>query len=394
MAVTFTEKAAEELRSRVRERVRERLATREDRLVELEAAQISTIHALCARVCREHPDEAGVPADFGILEELRGRLWTADRLADAMDDLPQELYRIVPYPLMQAALEALLSDPLAAEVALAKGPEGWRDLIEEARESALSAYLGEPALKEARWTLELCEGDEEDRMEQSRRAALSALDDLEAGEDYKAAFESLASIDLRGGKKKAWGEGELASVKEALRLVRELARAALRRGIVVLEPGPADERLASALPVLRDAFGRARAFLAEAKRRSRVLDFADLEVHALRALEHEEVQDYYRQRWRAFLVDEFQDTNPVQAELLERLTKEANLTVVGDEKQSIYGFRRADVEVFRRFRERNLSEGGGSAGDQLPRALGADRRPERGVLLRARRDAPGPRGPS
>lgn len=164
--------------------------------------------------------------------------------------------------------------------------------------------------------------------------------------------------ELRGGRKQAWSDGELASVKEALKLVRELARGALRRGIVVLELGPADERLASALPVLRDAFGRARAFLAEAKRRSRVLDFADLEVHALRALGHEEVRDYYRQRWRAFLVDEFQDTNPVQAELLERLTQEATLTVVGDEKQSIYGFRRADVEVFRRFRERILAEGG------------------------------------
>jgi ATP-dependent helicase/nuclease subunit A len=183
VAVTFTEKAAEELRSRVRERVRERLAAREDLLAELEAAQISTIHALCARVCREHPEEAGVPADFGILDELRGRLWTADRLADAMDDLPQEHYRVVPYPLMQAALDALLSDPLAAEEALAKGPEGWRDLIEEARESAVAGYLEEPALKEARWSLELCEGDKEDRMEQSRRAALSALDELEAGED-------------------------------------------------------------------------------------------------------------------------------------------------------------------------------------------------------------------
>ena len=358
VAVTFTEKAAGELRSRVRERVREALAAREDLLAELEAAQISTIHALCARVCREHPEEAGVPADFGILDELRGRLWTADRLADAMDDLPEEHYRVVPYPLMQAALEALLSDPLAAEEALAKGPEGWRDLIEEARESALAEFLEEPALKEARWTLELCEGDDEDRMEESRRAALSALDELEAGGNRKDAFEALASIDLRGGKKKAWGDGELASVKEALKLVRELARAELRRGIVVLEPGPADERLASALPVLRDAFGRARAFLAEAKRRSRVLDFADLEVHALRALEHEEVREYYRERWRAFLVDEFQDTNPVQAELLDRLTQGATLTVVGDEKQSIYGFRRADVEVFRRFRERILSEGG------------------------------------
>jgi ATP-dependent helicase/nuclease subunit A len=358
VAVTFTEKAAEELRSRVREQVRRRLAAREDLLAELEVAQISTIHALCARVCREHPEEAGVPADFGILDELRGRLWIADRLADAMDDLPEEHYRAIPYPLMQAALEALLSDPLAAEEALIKGPEGWRDLIDDAREAALSAFLEEPALKEARWTLELCEGDDEDRMEASRRAALSALDELEAGGNQRSAFESLTSIDLRGGKKKAWSDGELTSVREALRLVRELARAELQRGIVVLEPGPADERLAGALPVLRDAFSRARAFLAEAKRRSRVLDFADLEVHALRALEHEEVREYYHERWRAFLVDEFQDTNPVQAELLDRLTQEATLTVVGDEKQSIYGFRRADVEVFRRFRDRILSERG------------------------------------
>jgi hypothetical protein len=92
--------------------------------------------------------------------------------------------------------------------------------------------------------------------------------------------------------------------------------------------------------------------------RARVLDFADLEVHALKALEREEVRSYYGERWRAFLVDEFQDTNPVQAELLDRLTQGTKLTVVGDEKQSIYGFRRADVEVFRRFRERILSEGG------------------------------------
>ena len=60
-------------------------------------------------------------------------------------------------------------------------------------------------------------------------------------------------------------------------------------------------------------------------------------------------------------MDEFQDTNPVQSELLNRLTKGAKLTVVGDEKQSIYGFRRADVTVFRDFRERILSEGGSEA---------------------------------
>src|SRR5829696_6933603 len=78
-----------------------------------------------------------------------------------------------------------------------------------------------------------------------------------------------------------------------------------------LELGPADERLAEVLPVLRDAYGVARGFVSAAKRRARVLDFADLEVHALKALEHEEVRVYYHERWLAFLVDEFQDTNPV-----------------------------------------------------------------------------------
>src|SRR3954464_10554106 len=58
VAVTFTEKAAAELKNRIRRRVGERMPDRADLLAELEAAQISTIHALCARICREHPDEA------------------------------------------------------------------------------------------------------------------------------------------------------------------------------------------------------------------------------------------------------------------------------------------------------------------------------------------------
>src|SRR5690606_15172130 len=95
-----------------------------------------------------------------------------------------------------------------------------------------------------------------------------------------------------------------------------------------------------------------------ARREARVLGFADLELHALRALEHEEVRRHYRGRWKAVLVDEFQDTNPVQARILERLVEDAMLTVVGDEKQSIYGFRGADVGVFRSFRVKILEAGG------------------------------------
>src|SRR5215207_665091 len=369
VAVTFTNKAADELRTRVRERVRERMPQREDVLAELEAAQISTIHALCARVCQEHPEEAGVPADFTVLDELRGRLWTADRLTDALDELPAEHYGVLPYPLMQAALAALLTDPIAAEHALERaldeGPEEWETLVAEVRKGALESLLQNPELEKSRKVLNFYQGSPNDRMEVQRQAALAALSELDAAlasdADARLSLEAVSNLKLNMGSVRNWGEGALEAVKDAIKVVRELVRCELERRIITLRLGPADERLAEALPVLSDAFRIARKFISAVKRRTRVLDYADLEVHALRALEHEEVRAYYRERWQAFLVDEFQDTNPVQSELLDRLTEGAKLTVVGDEKQSIYGFRRADVTVFRHFRERILSEGGSEA---------------------------------
>ena len=358
VAVTFTEKAAEELRSRVRERVRERLAAREDLLAELEAAQISTIHALCARVCREHPDEAGVPADFGILDELRGRLWTADRLADAMDGLPAEHYRVVPYPLMQAALEALLSDPLAAEEALAKGPEGWRDLIEEARESAAGGVSRRARAEGGSLDLRV--------VRRGRRGPHGAV-------PTRGALRARRAGGWRGPQGRVRAPGEHRSARRQEEGVGR-RRARERQGGAEARARAGARRAAAwhRRPRTR-AGGRASrerpAGLARRLRSGQGVPHGGQAPLAgtglrrpggarLRALEHEEVRDYYRERWRAFLVDEFQDTNPVQAELLDRLTQGATLTVVGDEKQSIYGFRRADVEVFRRFRERILSEGG------------------------------------
>jgi ATP-dependent helicase/nuclease subunit A len=361
VAVTFTEKAAEELRSRIRRQAREALPGAEATLAELEAAQIGTIHALCARICREHPEEAEVPPDFGILDELRGTLWIADRFADLMDELSPEYYDTVPYPLMQLALETFFADPLAIEEALDKGPEEWGELAARARADALANFLIDSGLRRCVAILGACSGAAGDRAEEARAAALAALAGLEGSNDLEQVRNQLVTldgIDLRGGSKKSWREGELLRVKEALKEVRELVRGEIKRGMILLELGPADELLAHMLPVLREAFRHAREFISRAKRRARLLDFSDLEIHALQALENEGVCSYYRERWHAFLVDEFQDTNPVQAALLERLVQGAKLTVVGDEKQSIYGFRRAGTEVFRRFRSRIFKEGG------------------------------------
>ena len=86
----------------------------------------------------------------------------------------------------------------------------------------------------------------------------------------------------------------------------------------------------------------------QAKNREGVLDFNDLETRARKALEFPEVRSHYQGRFDLVLVDEFQDTNPIQGEILERFVRPdySNLTIVGDPKQSIYRFRDADVSVF------------------------------------------------
>ncbi len=93
---------------------------------------------------------------------------------------------------------------------------------------------------------------------------------------------------------------------------------------------------------------------AHSKNRDGALDFNDLEVFALKALQSKKVQTYFRQRFDLVLVDEFQDTNPIQGQILELFVKPdySNLCIVGDPKQSIYRFRDADVSVFQELSEK------------------------------------------
>lgn len=357
VAVTFTEKAADELRSRIRALVRqERPADRRSQ-VEIEAAQISTIHALAARVCRDHPDEAEVAPDFTVLDEVEGALWHAEQLEDAIATLPAEVLAAVPVYVLRTVLGRLLADPLSAAPALERGPEDWRALLEAEHEAAYARLAADPRWNEWRSVLTNHVGSEGDLKEIARRHCLAALTAL-AERDPTRALELANLVDLRGGKKDAWAPGALEAVKDVLGPARDAVRDECGKGVLGIQWGPADDAFAIMLPHLRSAFAHASSRFEAARLEARVLGFADLELHALRALEHEDVRSYYVGRWRAVLVDEFQDTNPVQARILERLVEGATLTVVGDEKQSIYGFRGADVGVFRRFREKIVAAGG------------------------------------
>ena len=373
VAVTFTRRAADELRARIRAVVADALergdaGVHPDAAFEVEAAPIGTIHALAQRVCHAFPEEAGLPPDVSVLDELDGRLWTAEALDVALDAVRADEVRALPFSLLRQSLRVLLEDPFRAEVALAKDAAALRSELEAERRRTLAGGMG------AAWTaavedLRAAAGPIDHPTELARREALTAIDALASvadGADGDRADEALAwatlsSLQPHVGRAADWsatGRGDLASVKAALRSLRDAARALWEdgRGAAAWRWGPLDDRMVERTAVVRSAFVRVRADLAERKRRAKVVDFGDLEVHAVRALEHERVRAALRRRWRAVLVDEYQDTSPAQARLLELLRGDAPVTMVGDEKQSIYAFRGADVAVFRGERERLTHE--------------------------------------
>lgn len=357
VATTFTDAAAAELRARIRQDVAKAEPPFPPEVAaELEAAPIMTMHALAARICREHPDAAQVPADFSILEERpEGPIWVAEQLDEAIAALPDTVHQAVPAGLLRLALEAFLKDPLTAEEALACEPSDLEAVLEAEKAAVLADLQADPEWREAVSALRNCAGI--GLRETERVATLGVVDALarhQPGTPWPDLSEVLA-IKLNVGSGQGWDKAQYTAVKGALKLIK--ARLA-DEPLLQAEPGALDDELAAMIPALRLALAEVRRRLGEAKVRERVLDFGDLEVHALRALEVQEVLDYYRLRWRAFLLDEVQDTNPVQERLLSRLTGGAILTIVGDEKQSIYGFRRADVSVFGRLAEAIAGRGG------------------------------------
>jgi len=378
VAVTFTRRAAEELRARVREVVRSALAGEGDHggplgldpdvLAEVEAAPIGTIHALAQLVCRRYPEAAGVPPDFGVVDELDGALWTAEALDEALARLDDELAADLPYDLLRAAIAAALDDPTRARVALAIGPEDVRAAIDLARRAAFDATVHEAVWRDAVTLLAGFEGPEGHETEAARRQAVAAARRLaELGPDgdpgeTATAWSALAALAAHRGAKKGWRGPELGAVKAALRRLRDGAREAWSDGA-----GPAglvwselDDRAAAHVARLRDALERALEIVDERKRRAKALSFADLETHALRALEDPDVRAHVHGRWRALLVDEVQDVNPTQARLLAALrADDAPLTAVGDAKQSIYGFRGAEPAVLVALQDSVTAEGAG-----------------------------------
>ena len=349
VAVTFTEKAASELRSRIREKALAEVG--EKVAAQVDAAQISTIHSLAARICRDFYDVAGVPADFRMLDETDAEILIADWFDDALPKLGPDLVSKLGYTWIREALRTLLTDPTAAEEALWYTDEQYYELIDRSNQEDLAALQGSECWREAEDILNRFNGNASDKLEPYRDMVVRAMGDINKGENISNAVANILSVKLNVGSQANWPDDSLTRVKECIKALRSNLADGGDFANVALTFGEIEKEMYERVCLLRHAFLYVRQFVQNAKRERRLLDFDDLEHYALNVLESDHAQKHYAKRWRAILVDEFQDTNPVQEKILKALSKHARLTIVGDGKQSIYGFRRADPRVFKRFRE-------------------------------------------
>lgn len=282
VAVTFTEKAATELRSRIRKAVTQEMGVgvasqKENRieiLAELEAAQISTFHSLATRICREHPECANVPPDFTVQDAVDASLWQVEHFDTALAQLPARLFEAVPFSLMQNILKTLLSDPLTAQEALMRDRANWLPALETFRETLLADISGQPKWVSACGVLSQVGGPSGDKREVVREKALELASAFDATGD-SSYLEDLSTLSLAGGSKRKWPDADsFDSVRDAVNVLKKIAKGTLKV-LEALIPNDYDNQAEAMLPDIREAFLLVRGYLQDIKYQQRILDFKD-----------------------------------------------------------------------------------------------------------------------
>ena len=383
VAVTFTRKAAGELKLRLRQELDKRRFDNkdpgekgrlEDAMVRLEEAHIGTIHSFCADILRERPVEANIQPGFEELDEKESpRLFQRvfDRWSqEVMDDPPPGLRRALGRAATWDSKRTPLEQVRSAAWRLVEWrdfPASWRRESME-REKEIDRIVDQvievatiastcPDPRDALRVALHGTVDFKNRIGRTEAVRSRDYDDLEA-------ILVRLSRDLTRNKRKGRGKFSEAHLRAEVLEKREELRGALEDFKT-----RADADLAA---LLRDELWTLVDRYDTAKLGAGKLDFVDLLISTRNMVrDNLAVRNFLQQRFTHIFVDEFQDTDPLQAEILLLLAADdpntadwmrvapvgGKLFLVGDPKQSIYRFRRADVALYRALCERLMAEG-------------------------------------
>lgn len=407
IAITFTEKAASELRKRISGLIGEKIRDSGNRFSsggknpdakvpatlrrlehirdQLASANIGTIHSFCARLLREYPVEVppnGIDAAFTVIEDLDKDLLIRESLREALEALltndgdphSREDVRYALRMLGKKSVESYLAtffqkreeierlllegtldgddttDRWIREIetwlVLQLENNSWRECVQRLTVAATGKSVRDVKDLMLKWS---------DRLSPQEKISL-----------FKDIIELVLTKD--GAVRKTFigpkterdsyfsDEG---SLSQFYSLVSDIVRASSD-----VRSAEAHQTLLRLTRILLAIYRKAIAIYEEKKLEQGKLDFEDLQLKALQLLRAEEIRTKLASSYKYIMVDEYQDTNRLQDEILRLLLSEfktGNLFIVGDAKQSIYGFRHAAVEVFERTKN-DLKLAGGKAG--------------------------------
>ena len=389
-AITFTEAAAAELRERIRtelERAAENASLSDDRrnlcrqgVEQLDSASIQTLHSFAGALLQERPLEAGLPPSFDTMDAIESDLAFEESWAQWIDAALDDA-ALQPHFLMTFSLGLTIDGLREIAVKFHENYDLLADVVfavDSAPNTGASSAAG--MLANSISELEaLCQYSllgEEDALYAHTRAKLTSIRRLTTlDEDSPATYRLMSRIlplRQRSGRQSDWGKDVLSG---------ENACKTLKALLLELDANVSDSlahaRTAALVPLLTALRAFVLNYADERKRQGRA-GFHDLLVWARNMLrDNLDARDHFRRRFSHLLIDEVQDTDLIQAEIAmflaeavpsntpaekrprdwQTITPErGKLFVVGDPKQSIYRFRRADVRQMRRLQERMNGE--------------------------------------
>jgi len=371
-AITFTEAAAAELRDRIRTELDDRLDDETDDTVrtrlqqaldDTDVAAISTLHSFCLRILNEHPIDIGLPPRVEILDEVTSQLEAEERWGRFIDEIfsdPATEGVVIRANTLGINIDrrpntASLRDVSAVFDNNWDRLDGVPDMDPAMVDPDFTRFVAAVDALEAQ--LPRCT-DHDDGFYEKVCGYLPRLREIAGEPDIDRALRLLDDESWgpgNRGAKKNWDD-DIASAKDALAEVREAADA-----VKAAQSDAVLERLASRLAkFVRES--------ADARRASGRLEYHDLLVLARQLLRTStSARHALHRRYERLLLDEFQDTDPIQIEVATLIASAVDteavpakwedadvvrgrLFCVGDPKQSIYRFRRADVSLFDRAR--------------------------------------------
>jgi len=376
VAITFTEKAAAEMKMRLRRAFHEKAPAYDPEAMSfwrdlerrVETARVSTIHSFCAALLRENAIRIGLDPDFAILADAEGKLFRSDTVSEALHGLIEAgnaaarraavefrmvgLARQIERCLDHAAVMAdiVVEHPVTNPEAL---QQHWAQLARADYEDRLSTLASAPSIRWFRNRLAEFDGQcrkPADPREILRREMLASLDAILVGagvDEIETHLERILDLSTRGTRSDHWDSPADA---EALKKVEERFKDFCKEHRPLIMDGDIERAAAEVTCAFYATYAEVASVFAKAKAARTSMDFDDLIAGALDMLrEREDVRRRVAGGIKHLLIDEFQDTNSPQLEIAQWLAREEegpNLFIVGDAKQSIYDFRGAEVELF------------------------------------------------